>query len=307
MRGSQGGGERKERQREPPGIIVPSGCFETAAAAAAAGNAAALGACQRYQAPSLAGCPCPAPWALRPHPALPRTCQQRPLQSADRLGGTQASAGGDNGAIVGHAERLRAPRRRGSRAAMPRVPAADARARAHEGEGRREQKRNTPLHRARMQSVTPVACGRTEGEWRAPCGRGAAERHGAHGHRGPCTTGGFALRSCSGTYPGTGRGGGAGRRWGKDRRGKVSAAAQVRVGAACARTPARAGRAQVCPVSVSRANHLGASRECSRWSRTVSPLPSAPNGRLQPPGPLQWSLLPIFSHSPLARVDPFLT
>jgi len=144
MRGSQGGGERKERQREPPGIIVPSGCFETAAAAAAAGNAAALGACQPYQAPSLAGCPCPAPWALRPHPALPRTCQQRPLQSADRLGGTQASAGGDNGAIVGHAERRRAPRRRGSRARdAARGRRAGPGARGGGGE-RAEEKHTTP-------------------------------------------------------------------------------------------------------------------------------------------------------------------
>jgi hypothetical protein len=140
----RGGGEREERQREPPSIIVPSGCFETAAAAAAAGNAAALGACQRYQAPSLAECPYPAPWALRPHPALPRTCQQqRPSQSAYRLGGFDRGAA-DNGAIVGHAERRRAPRRRGRRARD------NARGRsmrgpgARGGGGGREQKHTTP-------------------------------------------------------------------------------------------------------------------------------------------------------------------
>ena len=210
MRGSQEGGERKERQREPPGIVVPSGCFETAAAAADAGNAAALGACQHYQAPSLAGCPCPDPWALRPHPALPRTCQRAPCS---QLTAWEAHRLRPGATTVPLSVMLSGGGHPGGAAAVPAMPpAVDARARAHEGQGGGEQKRNTPLHRARMQSITPVACGRTQGEWRAPCGRGAAERHGAHGHRGPCTTGGCALRSCSGTYPGTGQGGGAGRR-----------------------------------------------------------------------------------------------
>ena len=143
MRGSQGGGERKERQREPPGIIVPSGCFETAAAAADAGNAAALGACQHYQAPSLAGCPCPDPWALRPHPALPRTCQRAPCS---QLTAWEAHRLRPGATTVPLSVMLSGGGHPGSAAAVPAMPpAADARPGARGGGGERaEEKHTTP-------------------------------------------------------------------------------------------------------------------------------------------------------------------